>query len=142
MRCTSLVVVFVALPLISQLAIGADAPQKAAPEKKAAPPWVAPAIPDGKSVVTDKSDLFLKPLPGVLREGVTIAKEAPTIDFLFCPGQDYKAKIWSNWGDSLAVNGKYYSAIGDHNGPEGNAFVYEYDPATKAIFARAGSPQD
>ena len=62
-----------------------------------------------------------------------IAKTAPTVDFLFYPCQTYKAKIWSNWGDGLAINGKYYSSLGDHNAPKGNAFVYEYDPAKKAL---------
>ena len=30
--------------------------------------------------------------------------------------------------DSLVAGGKYYASIGDHLAPEGNAFVYEYDP--------------
>jgi len=134
-RCSWLVYSILLLPLVGQLALSADTAKKAAaPAKNAEPaPWATPELPGGKSVVTDKSNAFLKSPPGVLSEGVTIAKGAPTIDFLFCPGQDYQAKIWSNWGDSLAVNGKYYSAIGDHNGPEGNAFVYEYDPATKSM---------
>src|SRR5207249_10262073 len=49
------------------------------------------------------------------------------------PGQTYETKLWSNWGDSLAVGGKYYASIGDHAGPSGNAFVFEYDPGTKAF---------
>src|SRR5688500_4715014 len=72
-----------------------------------------PKLPGGKEVVTDTSEAFLKP-GETLREGVTIAKTPPTIDFMYYPGQDYAGKPWSNWGDSLVVNGKYYSAIGDH----------------------------
>jgi len=52
---------------------------------------------------------------------------------LYYPCQTYAAKIWSNWGDGLAINGKYYSSVGDHDAPKGNAFVYEYDPAKKVL---------
>lgn len=91
-----------------------------------------PKLPDGKEVHTVTSDEFLK-APATIGKDVIIAKTAPTVDFLYYPCQTYQAKIWSNWGDGLAVNGKYYSSIGDHNGPKGNAFVYEYDPAKKAL---------
>lgn len=91
-----------------------------------------PKLPGGKEVVTDTSDAFLKP-PATLREGVSIAKATPTVDWLYFPGQTYEGKPWSNWGDSLAVNGKYYASIGDHLAPAGNAFVFEYDPATKTM---------
>jgi hypothetical protein len=98
-----------------------------------------PALPDGKTVVTDASDDFLKP-PPTLKEGVAVAKTAPTIDFLFFPGQDYPGKPWSSWGDSVCANGKYYCSIGDHhavNGKDkahpGTAFVFEYDPAAKSL---------
>jgi hypothetical protein len=33
----------------------------------------------------------------------------------------------------VAVAGKYYSAIGDHKAPDGNAFVYEYEVASKTL---------
>jgi hypothetical protein len=89
-----------------------------------------PKLPGEKQVVTDTSADFLKP-PDTLRAGVAIAKTPPTVDFLYYPGQTYAGKPWSNWGDSLAAGGKYYASIGDHLAPQGNAFVYEYDPATK-----------
>ena len=57
----------------------------------------------------------------------------PIVDFLHYPGQDYKGNPWSNWGDGVATPGKYYSTIGDHKGPNGNAFVYEYDVAGKTL---------
>jgi hypothetical protein len=52
---------------------------------------------------------------------------------MYYPGQTYAGKPWSAWGDSLAAGGKYYASIGDHLAPGGNAFVLEYDPATKAM---------
>src|SRR5262245_61815029 len=99
-------------------------------QKKAAEEWKAPALPDGKSIVTDTSDAFLKP-PAGLKEGVTIAKVAPTIEFVYFPGQTYAGKPWSAWGESTFANGKYYASIGDHLAPAGSGFVYEYDPAKR-----------
>lgn len=98
----------------------------------AAEPTYPPTLPGGKTVVTDKSDVFLKP-PATLRDGVVMAKVAPTVDFAWFPGQDYAGKPWSNWGDSLAVGDKYYASVGDHLAPAGNAFVYEYDPQSKSF---------
>jgi hypothetical protein len=91
-----------------------------------------PKLPDGKKVATDKSDAFLKRAPGIAK-GVEVAKTAPTIDFLYYPEQTYPGNPWSVWGEGVAAGGKYYSAIGDHKAPQGNAFVYEYDPANKTI---------
>ena len=95
-------------------------------------PDYPPKLPGGKTVVTHTDEAFLKPHAGI-QANVQIADEAPTIDFLYYPEQTYPGEPWSVWGDSLAVNGKYYSAIGDHKKPQGNAFVYEYDPETKEI---------
>src|SRR5688572_20109155 len=91
-----------------------------------------PALPGGRDVVTDTSEDFLRP-PATLTPGVAVAKVAPTVDFLFYPGQTYPGKPWSAWGDSLATAGKYYASIGDHLAPSGNAFVYEYDPGKKTL---------
>jgi hypothetical protein len=91
-----------------------------------------PKLPGAKRIVTDKSPEFLKPTE-TLRAGVKIAKTPPQVDFLYYGGQDYKANLWSAWGESLALPGKCYSAIGDHTGPVGNAFLYEYDVATREL---------
>ena len=100
-----------------------------------------PTLPNGERVVTDTTEAFLKPTETIAKE-VLVAKTAPTVDFLYFPRQDYEGKPWSNWGDSLAINGKYYASIGDHysqlsskGDPNliGNAFVYEYDPAKKTF---------
>lgn len=91
-----------------------------------------PQLPGGKTAVTHTSEAFLKPV-GTLADGVQIAKAAPTIDFLYYQGQTYLGKPWSVWGDSVAADGKYYSAIGDHLAPDGNAQIYSYDPAGKEL---------
>ena len=91
-----------------------------------------PTLPGGVSMVSDTSPAFLEPTAS-LREGVEVARTAPTVDFLYYPEQTYPGNPWSVWGDGLAIAGKYYSAIGDHLAPRGNAFVYEYDPGTKKL---------
>jgi WD40 repeat protein len=65
--------------------------------------------------------------------GVTIAATPPTVDFLYYPEQTYQGNPWSAWGDGTAVADKYYSAIGDHRAPAGNAFVFEYDATRKGF---------
>jgi hypothetical protein len=98
----------------------------------AAEPEYPPKLPDGKSLASITSDDFLKP-PAGFASDVAIATATPTVEFLYYPKQDYPAKTWSAWGDSLAVGDKYYSSIGDHEAPSGNAFVYEYDAASKTL---------
>ncbi len=90
-----------------------------------------PRLPDGISVVTVTSNELIEP-PSSLNE-TAVAKTAPVIDFLYYPGQTYKGNPWSNWGDGVAVDGMYYSSIGDHKAPEGNAFIYEYDSKIKTL---------
>jgi hypothetical protein len=90
-----------------------------------------PRLPGGRQVATDTAEAFLKP-PASMKH-VAVARAAPTVDLLYYPGQNYKGRPWSNWGDGCAVGEKYYSAIGDHLAPAGNAFVYEYDAATKKL---------
>jgi hypothetical protein len=90
-----------------------------------------PRLPGGKAILTATSDELLRPPPSL--KDVTVASKAPIVDFLYYPGQTYPGNPWSNWGDGVATEAKYYSAIGDHKGPDGNAFVYEYDAADKTL---------
>ena len=100
---------------------------------KAAAPEITfpPELPGGKAVVTDTSDEFLKPAD-TLRDGVAIAKTPPTIDFAYFPGQTTKASPGRTGATATAVAGKYYTSIGDHLAPAGNAFVFEYDAAEQS----------
>ncbi len=93
-----------------------------------------PSLPDGKDIVTDKSNDFLvKPASLHLDANINIAKTAPTIDFLYFPGQTYPSQLWSVWGDGSTIGSKYYTSIGDHGHPHGDGQVYEYDSETKKI---------
>jgi hypothetical protein len=105
--------------------------KRAAVKKAAAPVFdYPPRLSNGKTVVTVTGPELIQ-RPGALLDGVAMAQTPPVVDFAFYPGQDYEGHPWSNWGDSLFAQGKYYSAIGDHLAPQGNAFVYEFDPDAK-----------
>ena len=109
-------------------------PKTKRPKQKAAsasPPF-PPELPAGELVVSDMSEEFLKS-DVKLAEGVSIAKEPPEIDFGYYPAQTYEGKPWSNWGDSTASAGQYFSAVGDHLAPAGNAFVYRFNAETKSF---------
>jgi hypothetical protein len=115
--------------LLTPTLLPAGQKKKTAPEE-----WTSPELPGGESVVTDSSDAFVKVPEGVkLRDGVTVAKAAPTIDFAYLPGQTYAGKPWSAWGESTFADGKYYASVGDHLAPAGTARVYEYDPDAKSF---------
>ncbi len=67
---------------------------------------------------------------------VDVAKVPPTVEFAPVRGvrpeyfPEDNVGYWSNFGDvTLAPNGKYYFGIGDHRGPGGNSYAFEYDPA-------------
>ncbi len=50
------------------------------------------------------------------------------------PRPDYEGHPWSQWGQGIVlVDGRFLSAIGDHIGPDGNSYIYEYDPATGTL---------
>ena len=83
-------------------------------------------MPDGQSIVSVESADLLAPQDN-LKPGVQIAKTAPKVDLIYYPEQNYEGNPWSVWGDGLTVGTKYFSAVGDHLAPQGNAFVFEYD---------------
>jgi hypothetical protein len=91
-----------------------------------------PMLPGGAASVTETSPEFLV-RPESMSSEVEVAKEVPTVDLAYFPGQNYVGDPWSNWGDSVTIGDKYYASIGDHAAPDGNAFIYEYDPAQKTF---------
>jgi hypothetical protein len=91
-----------------------------------------PKLPGGKRVVTDSFPASLKPGPN-LREGVTVAKTPPVVDFLYYPVQNYPGNPWCFRAVGTVHGDKYYSALCDHLAPAGTAYLFEYD-ATKKTF--------
>jgi hypothetical protein len=50
------------------------------------------------------------------------------------PRPDYEGNPWTQWGQGIALaDGRFISAIGDHIGPDGNSYVYEYDPGSGSL---------
>ena len=67
----------------------------------------------------------------VLSEG---SDTTPRIEAVIYPHPDYDGNPWSQWGQGLVLDdGRYLSAIGDHQGADGNSYIYEYDPATETL---------
>lgn len=92
-----------------------------------------PRMTGDQEVHTGTGPLLLQAPPYVkLKEGVKVARTAPTIDAAFYPNQD-AADFWSNWGDGVAVDGKYYSSFGNHKGLDGRAFACEWDEKTRKL---------
>jgi hypothetical protein len=77
----------------------------------ASDPEFAPRLPSGRAVVTHSTDAFLS-RPEGLDPAVDVATTHPEMDFLYYSEQDYPGNPWSVWGDGLAADGEYYSAIG------------------------------
>lgn len=58
----------------------------------------------------------------------------PRVEAVIYPHPDYEGRPWSQWGQGLVVDdGRFLSAIGDHKGPDGNSYVYAYDPDTQTL---------
>lgn len=111
-----------------------------------APPaeWKTPALTNGAAVFTsDAAALLHQPASATvaMKDGVTLARTAPRVDFLFYPGQTYRGNPWSNWSDGCVLNGRYYSALSDHRSPQGSGYLYEYDPGAKKIRVLASVKQ-
>lgn len=93
-----------------------------------------PQLPEGTEAVGVSSPSLLEPPDHVeLKADATVAGTAPRIDFFYFDCQTYPGKPWSVWGDGLAVGDSYYTSIGDHLAPRGNAFVYRYDAERRRL---------
>jgi hypothetical protein len=69
--------------------------------------------------------------PSGLKGNFVVSTTPPSVDVYLISGlpEADKETLWSSWGNGcLASNGKYYFAIGDHRGYDGDSYVYEYDP--------------
>ncbi len=91
-----------------------------------------PVLPGGRAVRTDTDQAFVTATTE-LNPGATVARTPPTVDFLYFDAQTYAGNPWSVWGDGLAVGDTFFTSIGDHLAPEGNAYVYAYDSTRKTL---------
>lgn len=50
------------------------------------------------------------------------------------PHPDYEGRPWSQWGQGMVTSdGRFFSAIGDHQAEDGNSYLYEYNPSTNTL---------
>jgi hypothetical protein len=47
-----------------------------------------------------------------------------TVDLAEYPLPGYQGKPWSQWGQGVVAGGRFFSAVGDHFGVDGNSFFY------------------
>src|SRR6185436_11301416 len=95
--------------------------------------------PDPGCAAVDKDttkNLIPAALAPLVRTVKTVVSGGYTVDFVDYPRAHNKAgSIWSVWGKGLVAHGKFFSTTGDHLYPDGNSWVWEYDPATKTLRA-------
>jgi hypothetical protein len=66
----------------------------------------------------------------VLEDGDAVEK----VEAVVYPHPDYEGDPWSQWGQGVVLpDGRHLSAIGDHLGPDGNSYVYEYSPSDREL---------
>lgn len=52
-----------------------------------------------------------------------------TVDVVGYPHPGYEGSPWSQWGQGIVLpDGRFLSAVGDHRGPDGNSYLFVYDP--------------
>jgi sugar lactone lactonase YvrE len=60
--------------------------------------------------------------------------DIPGVSAVVYPHPDHEGRPWSQWGQGIiASDGRFFSAIGDHQGVDGNAYVYVLDPTTGSL---------
>ena len=62
----------------------------------------------------------------MLREG---GSGTPKVSAVVYPRPSYTGRLWSQWGQGVVLaDGRFLSALGDHQGVDGNAFLFVYEP--------------
>ena len=111
-----------------------EAPHVTASNPLSTPVSKSPHLGLEATAVTDTSSKFINDRSGLPSH--TVAKTAPTVDFVPFPLAHNNGNPWSSWGAGLyASNGRFYAAIGDHLATNGNSYLYEYNPDTKKLKA-------
>lgn len=78
----------------------------------------APATPDGPSA-----------------EAVSLGRvNGHEVEAVVYPRPDERGDPWSQWSQGLALeDGRFLSAAGDHYGPDGNSYLFVYDPQQRRL---------
>lgn len=99
---------------------------------------------DCSGVDMDESQDFIpEELRSLQATASTVTAGSVTVDWVIFPLPYADGHPWSIWGKGLfASDGKFYVAVGDEDSPgpaggprDGNAYLYEYNPATMTVRA-------
>ena len=89
---------------------------------------------DGTSCALPSGERSTPFTDGPTVEAKTISSKGPTVRAAIYPHPDHEGNPWSQWGQGLALaDGRFFSAIGDHPGKDGNSYLYEYDADTNSL---------
>jgi hypothetical protein len=102
---------------------------------------LAAALPlSAASVVPSARSRCSHPQPAVTPDGpsatarVVQARDGLEVSMVRYPRPEREAKLWSQWGQGLVLtDGRFLSAVGDHQGADGNSYLFVYDPATREL---------
>jgi hypothetical protein len=103
---------------------------------------------DGGSAAADAADCPAAEKP-VTPDGPTNTAKVvqagsdgePRVEMVLYPRPNHTGNPWSQWGQGIVTaDGRFLSAMGDHLGVDGDAYLFVYDPATEALtrFADVG----
>lgn len=116
---------------------GADPPTNSDDAGATSTPTSSPASPPTSTAETGDCDI---PAGQAFQEGESVPVEeigeagGATVSAALYPHPDYEGDPWSQWGQGYAApDGRFFSAIGDHLGVDGNSYLYEYDPEARQL---------
>ncbi|HEX6423574.1 MAG TPA: hypothetical protein VFZ79_08855, partial [Acidimicrobiales bacterium] len=115
---------------------GSDPPRVSTPRDDAAAPGDE-AVPDATAASCPEPGDDARPWEdGPAADLVTLSDggDGPRVRAAVYPRPDYEGNPWSQWGQGAVLDdGRFLSAIGDHQGRDGNSYLYEYDPAEQRL---------
>jgi hypothetical protein len=92
-----------------------------------------PPVADGPLPVLDRGRTVPADLSGPSAELVTLSED-PYVAAAVYPRPDYEANPWSQWGQGIVLDGgRVLAAMGDHLGPDGNSYLFLYDPEAQTV---------
>ena len=72
--------------------------------------------------------------PSAVATTLPAADDGPVVEAVVYPRPDADAELWSQWGQGLVLpDGRFISAIGDHEGINGNSYLFVYEPAEQRL---------
>lgn len=73
------------------------------------------------------------PAPAPTGTSATAKSLSDNVSVAEYPLPDRPANLWSQWGQGIVRNNAFFSAVGDECGVDGNAYLYQFDPASSTV---------